>query len=162
MIILPILPLDGAGPLKLGLGRDALRQAARSAGLSQSSGHPESDYFAGEAVQVDYDEAGRALFIGISSDSDAVAATWRDARIADTPAEDVFRLVAAGEGGGVHEFDADGYLFPRQIVALWSADEQHDAIRRRAGGPLRRIWGQIGIGTPAYRAQVERTRGRDT
>ncbi|WP_439573787.1 hypothetical protein [Phreatobacter sp.] len=162
MIVLPIVPLAGAGPLKLGLAREPLRQAAHAAGLSPSSDHPESDYFADEAVQVDYDEAGRALFIGISSDSALVGATWRGTRVADTPAEEVFRMIAAGESGGVHDFDADGYLFPRQIVALWSADEQHDTIRRRAGGPPRRIWGQIGIGTPAYRAQVERTRGRDT
>lgn len=162
MIALPCVPHDGAGPLKLGMTRDALRQAARAAGLAPGAEHPDSDDFADEAIQVDYDSAGRVLFIGIASGSPAVGATWRDAPVSDTAAEDLFRMVAAGEGAGLHDFDPDGFLFPRQIVRLWSADEQHDLIRRRSGGPLRRIWSQIGLGTPAYRAQVERMRGRDT
>lgn len=161
MIALALVPHDGAGPLKLGMPREALRAAASQAGLSLASDHPESDYFAEAAIQVEYDEAGRVQFIGIAPDAE-VDALWRGARVADTAAEDIFRMVAAGEGGALHDFDPDGYLFPRQIVTLWSADEQYDVIRRRTGGSLRRIWGQVGLGTPAYRALVERTRARDT
>ncbi len=66
MIRLTLVPHDGVGPLKLGAPRDAVRAAARGLGLAAGPSHAESDTFADETVQIDYDEAGRTRFIGIA------------------------------------------------------------------------------------------------
>jgi len=160
MIRLQLVPHDGLGPLKLGAARAAVRAAAAAAGLAAGEAHAESDSFADDTVQVDYDAAGRALFIGIAPLPAVHRAVLLGLDCADTPAADLFRAVSAAEGGAAAAFDADGHLFPRQIVALWAADEQFDLIA--PGGRRRPIWGQVGIGTPAYRDLVEKTRARDT
>jgi len=160
MIRLQLLPHDGLGPLKLGAGRPAIRAAAAALGLGPGIHHAESDAFADESIQVDYDEAGRVRFIGAAPLPAVHRVICAGLDCADVPAADLFRAVAAGEGGGNHAFDADGYLFPRQIVALWAADEQYDTLAP-AGGK-RPVWGQVGIGTPAYRDLVEKIRARET
>ncbi|KAF0123225.1 MAG: Uncharacterized protein FD152_3364 [Xanthobacteraceae bacterium] len=160
MIRLQLLPHDGLGPFKLGAGRPAIRAAAQSLGLGAGTHHVESDVFAEETIQVDYDPAGRVRFIGVAPLPTVHRVICAGLDCADTPAPDLFRAVAAGEGGGTHEFDADGYLFPKQIVALWAADEQYDGLAP-AGGK-RPIWGQVGLGTPAYRELVDKIRSRDT
>ncbi|AVO44393.1 hypothetical protein [Phreatobacter cathodiphilus] len=160
MITLQLVPHDGLGPLKLGAARQALRAAATSAGLAAGETHAESDSFAEDTVQVDYDEAGRVRFIGIAPLPAVHRAVLLGLDCADTPAADLFRALAAAEGGSAAAFDPDGHLFPRQIVALWAADEQYDLLA--PGGRRRPIWGQVGIGTPAYRDLVEKTRARDT
>jgi hypothetical protein len=162
MIMLPLVPHSGIGPFKLGASRPAIRAAAAGLGLSAAGTHEESDYFAEESVQVDYDAGGRAQFVGVSPPVDLFRATYEGLDVSDTPAEELFVRIAAGEGGGDHAFDPEGYLFPRQIVVLWAADDQNDLLRRRAGAAPRLIWGQVGLGTPAYRQQVERIRARDT
>jgi len=159
MIRLTLVPHDGVGPLKLGAPRDAIRAAARQLGLAAGPSHAESDTFAEETVQIDYDDAGRTRFIGIAPFPEVHRLTVAGLDCADTPAAEVFRAIAAAEGGD-HAFDAEGYLFPRQIIALWAADEENDAIA--PAGRKRPIWGQVGVGTPAYRALVERIRARET
>jgi len=160
MIRLQFVPHDGLGPLKLGATRQALRAAAAALGLAAGPTHSESDAFAEESVQVDYDAGGRARFIGVAPLPEIHRVTLAGLDCADTPAADLFRAIAAAEGGGDSGFDPVGHLFPRQIVALWAADEQYDLIA--PGGRRRPIWGQVGIGTPAYRDLVEKTRARDT
>jgi hypothetical protein len=160
MIRLQLLPHDGLGPLKLGAGRPAIRAAAQALGLGTGTQHAESDDFADETIQVDYDPAGRVRFIGVAPLPAVHRVTLAGLDCADTPAAELFRAVATGEGGGSHAFDADGYLFPKQIVALWAADEQYDVLA--PAGAKRSIWGQVGIGTPAYRDLVEKIRARDT
>lgn len=160
MIRLPLVPHDGLGPLKLGAEREAVRAAAGRAGLAPGPIHAESDLFADESIQIDYDARGRVRFIGIAPLPEVHRAVYRGLDLADTAAEEVFRAVAAGEGRGSHDFEADGYLFPRQIVALWAADEQYDALAPE--GRKRLVWGQVGIGTPEYRDLVEKIRARET
>lgn len=160
MIRLQLLPHDGLGPFKLGAGRPAIRAAAQALGLGAGTHHAEADVFADETIQVDYDTAGRVRFIGVAPLPAVHRVTCAGLDCADTPATELFRAVAAGEGGGDHAFDADGYLFPNQIVALWAADEQYDALAPE--GRRRAIWGQVGIGTPAYRELVEKITARDT
>ncbi len=160
MIRLQLLPHDGLGPFKLGAGRPAIRAAARALGLGAGTHHAEADVFADETIQVDYDAAGRVRFIGVAPLPEVHRVICAGLDCADTPATELFRAVAAGEGGGDHAFDADGYLFPNQIVALWAADEQYDVLAPE--GRKRAIWGQVGVGTPAYRELVEKITARDT
>ncbi len=160
MIRLQFLPHDGLGPLKLGAGRSAIRAAAEALGLGAGVQHAESDAFAEESIQIDYDATGRARFIGVAPLPATHRVTCAGLDCADTPAADLFSALAAGEGGGNHAFDADGYLFPRQIVALWAAAEEYDVLA--PAGRKRPIWGQVGIGTPAYRDIIEKTRARET
>lgn len=159
MIMLPIVPHAGIGTLRLEASRAAIRAAAAALGLTPSSTHEESDYFAEESVQVEYDAAGKAQFIGVSPLVNVYRATFDGADVSDTEAGALFRKVAEAEGG-THVFEPDGYLFPRQIVLLWAADRENDQLR--SGPAARLIWGQVGVGTPAYRATVEKIRARDT
>lgn len=159
MIILPIAPHEGIGPFKLNAGRADIRAAAGTLRLPSSGQHAESDYFAEESLQVEYDAAGKAQFIGISPLVDVYRATFAGLDVADTEAADLFRKMAEADGGD-HVFEPDGYLFPRQILLVWAADKEND--RLRSGRAARLIWGQVGVGTPAYKATVERIRARDT
>ena len=159
MIMLPITPHEGIGPFKLSAPRADIRAAAAALRLASSGQHAESDYFAEESLQIEYDAAGKAQFIGIAPLVDVYRATFAGLDVADTEAEALFRKMAEAEGGD-HGFEPDGYLFPKQILLVWAADREND--RLRTGRAARLIWGQVGVGTPAYRATVERIRARDT
>lgn len=159
MSSLPITPHDGIGPLRLNATRAEIRAAAAGLRLPSSAQHAESDYFAEESVQVEYDGSGRAQFIGVSPLPDVYRATFAGTDVCDTEAGELFRKIAEAEGG-THVFEPDGYLFPKQILLLWAADREND--RLRSGQAARLIWGQVGVGTEAYRATVERIRARDT
>jgi hypothetical protein len=159
MTDLPIVPHAGIGPFRLGGTRADIRAAAASLRLAASGQHAESDYFAEESVQVEYDAAGKAQFIGVAPLPGSHRARFAGLDVADTEAGELFARIAEAEGG-THAFEADGYLFPKQILLLWAADREND--RLRSGSAARLIWGQVGVGTEAYRATVERIRARDT
>jgi hypothetical protein len=143
---------DSIGPIKLGDSREQVRAALQDFGLSLNSSHGASDYFGEASVQVEYAGDGTAWFIGINSNTSNVC-TYKGVNVFDTPAEDLFSLMAVDETNAA-EFDEDGYVFPDQILTLWDADPQYD----RLGGEVRPIWGQVGIGDDRYLAATAKYR----
>lgn len=95
------------------------------------------------------DDAGCAQFIGISS-YPVCSVTYFGKNAFDTPAQELFDLIAARDDSGEHRFNDSKYVFPNQIVTLWDADEQYD----RLGNRSRLIWAQIGVGNRTYLAAI--------
>lgn len=108
------------------------------------------DYFARNAVQVEYDDEERASFIGISQEHTLFLVTFQGENVFDIAATELFEIVARTDGSPDGEYDPRGHVFPNLIVTLWEADEDYDNIRLALGEAPRAIWAQIGIGTRAY------------
>lgn len=145
MITLDVVPHVGIGPARLGLARLANRSCLDAIGLPLEETRKALDYFAENALQIEYDDDGKAQFIGIGS-SGALRVLFFGLDVFDTPARDVFAAIARREATGAHAFDSSEYLFPEQVVTLWEADEQYD----HRGGQRRVVWAQIGIGNARY------------
>jgi hypothetical protein len=94
---------------------------------------------------VEFDGDHSAQFIGIACHP-AYRLSYRGVNVFDVPANELFALIASFDGSGSHEFNANEYEFPNQIVTLWEADEQYD----RLGGEQRPMWGQVGLGNQRY------------
>ena len=150
-MILELQPHGGAGPFCLDKPRAAVRVAAREAGLPLSAERNGLDYFASNAIQVEYGPDGNSEFIGVSLLRPGVfTLTFLGLDLFDAPAEEVFDMFARADGTLTSPYDAEGCTFPRLIVTLWEAEEQYDRIRRANGLPLRPVWAQIGLGTPGH------------
>lgn len=143
--ILDISPRQGIGPVCLGDTRSMARDALAAIGFVLESSNGPTDYFCQAAIQTECDEQGFVWFIGISQ-SEHYLARYQGVDVFSLAAGELFALVAAADGSGVHEYTDNEYLFPGQILTLWDADEQYD----RQGNETRPVWAQVGIGNPAY------------
>jgi hypothetical protein len=151
---LAIICHDSIGPIKLGATRIELRRILDSHDFHLESTKKTMDYFCDASIQVEYEEDDTASFIGISFHR-LYTCTYSGRNVFDTPAEELFSLMAAAEGDGTtHTFDDSEYVFPNQILALWDADPQYD----RLGGENRSIWAQVGIGDARYLAAIAKCR----
>ena len=140
-----IEPHVGIDPVRLGASRSEARAALSSIGFPLENARGALDYFCEAAIQVEFDEQQRADFIGFSCHQ-AFTIFYRGVNVFDTPAQDLFAVIAERDGSGAHSFRAAGYCFPSQIMTLWYADSQYD----RLGGEQRVIWAQVGLGSSDY------------
>jgi len=140
-----IAPHVGIGPILLGASRDSVRAALSASGYPLESSEDSLDYFASSGIQIEYGPDGCADFIGIACGK-TYRLTYYDVDVFNTPADEIFDLIARRDNSGDWPFDASGFVFPNQIVTLWEADEQYD----RLGGEQRPIWAQVGLGNERY------------
>lgn len=157
MIDLALVPLRSVGPFLLEAAPDAISVAAATLGMAPRRARGLDD-LADNAIQIEYDVSGRALFIGVSAAPAIFRLTFAGVDLFDRSAAEV-RALFAGRETNLSDRAGEDHLgtliFPEQIVALWSADTQYDRIRLASGErPLRRVWAQIGIGSPAYLAVI--------
>jgi hypothetical protein len=73
-------------------------------------------------------------------------ARYRGTDVFSVTAEELFKIVAAHESGGPHAYDPLEYVFPEQIIAVWSADSQYDCRTRQT----RVVWGTVAVGDARY------------
>ena len=150
---LPIICLESIGPIKLGASRPEIRRTLEEGGYPYKLSRKSLDFFCDAAIQVEYIED-TASFIGVSFHS-SYTCTYQGVNVFDTPAEELFFLVASAEGDDpTHTFNHYGYVFPKQILSLWEADSQYDYL----GGEIRPMWGQVGIGDARYLAATAKYR----
>lgn len=140
-----IEPHIGIGPVRLGASRSAVEEALASIGFPLENTHGAIDYFCEAAIQVEFDDQQRADFIGFSC-HEAYSVFHLGVNVFDTPAQDLFALLAGRDGSGAHAFRDTEYCFPNQILTLWDADSQYD----RLGGEQRVVWAQVGLGSSHY------------
>jgi hypothetical protein len=151
MALFELVPQLGIGPFHLGLPRAEIRARAAVAGLELQDERGQIDYFGAEnSIQVEYDDAGRAWFVGASNSPALFKVIFEGRDLFDTPAKDVFSLFGRRESSTVPLFAKGGHTFPDQVVTLWEAEDQYDHIRRENGQALRLIWAQIGVGNTDY------------
>ena len=154
MLQLVITPYQSIGPIKLGVSRPEMRKTLSESGLLFKSSRNKQDYFCNASIQVEYEEDETASFIGVRCHASYIC-FYNGVNVFDTPAEELFALMAAGEEqGSIHTFDSCEYTFPHQILTLWDADAQYD----RLGGEVRPIWAQVGIGDARYLAATAKYR----
>jgi len=148
---LAIICHDSIGPIKLGASRQEIRRVLEEHGIAFKLSRKTIVFFCDASISVEYKED-TAGFIGVSFHS-SYKCTYHGVNVFDTPAEEIFSLMAASEGNGsIHKFDDCGYVFPKQILSLWEADSQYDYL----GGEIRPIWANIGIGDARYWVAVEK------
>ena len=147
-IKLTLEPGVGILPIKLGMTRDEVAAALKTIGImTRSAEHAATDYYFENAIQIEFTD-GTASFIGIASDRD-IELVFQGASILQSPARDVFKRIAAAEGG-THKYDVNGKVFRRLIVTLWEAEEQYDRINEAVP-----VYGQVGLGDARYLAGVD-------
>ena len=145
-----IVPGKGIGPILLGNSKEEVRKALSLHGFKLESSSDTMDYFCNSGIQVEYEKDGTASFIGTASEH-RVNIYYNGVNVFDTPAEELFMLIAKNEE---HQcsYDSYEYVFPKQIVTLWDADEQYDSYQNES----RLIWGQVGLGSQTYIDAVDK------
>ncbi|MFC0682906.1 hypothetical protein ACFFGH_34190 [Lysobacter korlensis] len=149
MIAIEIKPLEGVGPIRLGVTREDARGAMARAGLPLNSSHGDSDYYCSSSIQVEHGPDSRVWFVGVSH-SHAYRAVYRGVDVFRLSAEELFALAAVADQSGPHGYSADEYCFPKQILTLWAADTQYDY----EGPELTPVWAQVGVGNELYATAV--------
>jgi hypothetical protein len=160
-LILEVVPRKGFGPIELGSSREEVRATMAKLGFALESSLEGSEYgsqavsdrYCDGSIQAEFSE-GRLSFIGVFY-SEAFVAWYQGVDVFDVTALELFRIAAAADNSGHHEFDPLEYCFPNQILTLWSAETQYDY--RRKGE--RQVWGQVGLGSDAYMAATKALEG---
>jgi len=151
---LDLVPHLGIGPLRLGMTvaeADAAVGALDGAGVRKS--RRSLHYFFDAALQFELGGSGRIQFIGVANHP-RLLCRYYGHDVFDTPAPELFALIAARETGE-HSYRSAEYLFPDQVVTLYEAAEQYD----RKGNGSRPVWGQVGVGNAEYVAAIRAIRG---
>ena len=152
MVTFELVPHEGFGPIKLGMGRSVCRELLATVGYDLSHEDKQVDYFVESAISLEFDDENHLSFIGINA-NDSFTTQMYGVNAFDTPADELFTLLAGKEDPAVNPEDVElsAYLFRQQIVALWDADEQYDYL----GNFKRKIWGQVAIGNSSYLAAID-------
>lgn len=144
-----IQPHNGVGPVKLGMTRPQVAIALSAYlgnGLNQTS-DPSVDYAFGNSLQIEYDNNGHALFIGVAFYSGCGCDyTLLGRHIGDFPAAELFQVLDELDGGTNHSFNESEYYFPNIRMTVWEADSQYDYL----GGESRPVYGQVGVANARY------------
>ena len=129
-----IEPLEGAGPLKLGMSREAVQEALNDAPREEvpdddDDGSRES-YYDG-ALRIAYDAEDRVASIELTAGAE-IKALYRDIDLFDVPSN---KAVSALEKDGPFDPDAPEmpftFVFPALELALERSDEADDATFER-------------------------------
>jgi hypothetical protein len=144
-----ISPHQAIGPARLGASRAMVRQAMSEHGFALEGSYDGIDYFCESCLQVSYGPDDNAHFIGASGNVEFTF-LFKGVNVFDTPATEVFSMMAALDESGEHDFDRYEYFFPNQILTLWEADEQYDRYQEEN----RVVWAQVGIGNESYVAAI--------
>src|SRR3569623_1644659 len=104
-------PRKGFGPILLGSSRTGVRATMASANLDLSVSRDTLDYFAYSAIQVEYDDAGNASFIGVSC-SPLFDAHYLGIDVFRVNALKFFQTLADAEPAGRFEFNRNEHYFP--------------------------------------------------
>ncbi len=139
MLELLIEPGIGAGPIRLGMPKEAVRRLLADLGHHLSAEDGSLDYFCDNALQLEY-ENGRVRFIGISEHPEITCIYGRQ-DVFDIDAESLFGLLAANEPEAPDASPGESCFFAAQGQKLWEADEQYD----RRGGFKRTVYAQVGV-----------------
>lgn len=145
-----IVPQVGIGPVRLGMSRSDVEAAlAEFAGAlpTENPGEEQEPFFNG-ALVVSYNKRNRVNSIAVSGRS-PYRTTFRGKDLFQTPADEVFKLFAAGEKGK-YVYDHYGRTFPIQLITLDDADEQYDEPDDQG----RPIWATISLGDVDYVAEL--------
>jgi hypothetical protein len=144
--MLEFLPGVGIGPILFGMNAAQVVQVLEPIGLTGDGAF----FGADNSVQVEYTNEA-VTFIGLAHSALFEARVFGVDPF-DTPAEDLFALIASHEPNP-HAFDRTEYVFPDSIITLWEADEQYNP--KGLGRP---VWGQVGLGNDVYWKQIQALR----
>jgi hypothetical protein len=139
-----LLPHVGAGSLRFGMSRAEVRATMSGLGLPLDNEHETLDHFCESAIRAEYKDESLS-FIEFWCHEHTVP-RYRGTDVFSLTAAELFTIIAAHEGAGAHAYDPLEYLFPEQIVTLWSADSQYDCRTRQT----RTVWGTVGVGDARY------------
>jgi len=128
-----ILPFDGIGSIKLGMTKEAVREAIGSpadnipARTNAGIKCPESDYFLESAIQITYEpKTGLVNWIGIN-DNVPFILTFKGLNLFKSEVKEV---VAHTENHGVLDTDDDelgySYSFPKLGICFWRESKTVD------------------------------------
>ena len=160
-----IQPHVGLLPVRLGATSDEVRTAMKGLGQDVSSskddaallqklgieppeGGSRTDFFIENSLSVEFRDDDRASFIGIMPHRDLLV-TLDGLNVFDMPAEALFDALKDRFNAADVAFDDADIVFSDQILTLWNADPQYDVKGERFP-----VWGQIGVGSPAYLKSV--------
>ncbi len=128
-----IEPLEGAGPLKLGMSRDAVREVLTDAPRDEASDDDDESgesYYDG-ALRVSYDAEDRVSSLELSAGGE-IKVLYRDIDLFDVPTK---KAVAALEKDGPYDPDAPEmpftFVFPALELSLERPDEADDSSFER-------------------------------
>ncbi|MEM7385417.1 MAG: hypothetical protein AAF514_10775 [Verrucomicrobiota bacterium] len=126
MRVFEINPLVGAGALTFGMTREEVLKAW---GVGEpdpfNRSDTEIDGFLGNAVQVNYDEAGRVKFIEFARDDD-VAAIYNGMDLLRTPAAEVIEKISKQASFNPDDFELGySYQFPDLELRFWRQAEEN-------------------------------------
>lgn len=129
-----IEPLDGAGPLKLGMSRDAVQEALDDAPQEEATDGDDNgsrDVYYDGALRIAYDAEDRVASIELAAGGE-LRALYRDIDLFDVPSK---KAVAALEKDGPYDPDAPEmpftFVFPALELALERSDEADDSTFER-------------------------------
>ena len=129
-----IEPLEGAGPLKLGMSRDAVLEALDEAPRDESADDDDDgsrDVYYDGALRIAYDAEDRVASIELSAGGE-IRAMYRDIDLFDVGS---MKAVAALEKDGPYDPDAPEmpytFVFPALELALERSDESEDSTFER-------------------------------
>jgi len=153
-MFLEIKPLYGVGPIKFGMTsqevQDAMKESCGNEYKYSRSG--DTDYFFGSALEVSYDDEGKAEFIGtqyyLGCGCDFILYGIDPFSL---EASALFEHIASQQLGS-HIFDPADYLFRDAIITLWNSDEQYD----HKGGEQKPVYAQVGVGNDIYLHAIDK------
>jgi len=144
MKILEIVANVGILPIKLGMKSVEIQQSMADRNFELSASAHKMDYYADNAIQVEFGSNDEAQFIGISS-SNALKVIYLGMEVFCEPAKKVFDHIQKHETQNTDKFNGEEHIFYDQVITLWDADTQYNYC----GGRFK-VWGQIGIGNQEY------------
>jgi hypothetical protein len=150
-----IIPGHGVGPIKFGMSRGEVYAALEAIPGARDGYSPREtmDYFFNAGLEVEYDDRGQVQFVGTQYHASCGCVFELEGIDPfDTPAAELFNILARMDGVPGHEFNALEYIFPRIIATLFEADPQYDYV----GGGSREIYGQVGVGNADYLEAIRR------
>ena len=113
-------PLEGVGPVRLGMTRVESRAAMALAVHPFQKGDSPilTDAYLESSFQVFFDQADRVEFIELSAGGPCVV-LYRDARVLELPAEEAIALVSQDAPPIDENGDATSVVFPALELSLW-------------------------------------------
>jgi hypothetical protein len=180
MLTYDVEPLQGIGPVRLGMTRAESRAAMALPVDAYRKGESPilTDAYLDSTFQVFFDEADRVEFIELSSGGPCVP-LYREVRVLDLAADEAIALVAQEAQPIDENGDATSVVFPAIELSLWrpfapygSGDEIFDSdedwgsegfepIEPGPGGspPEGSTFATVGIGRRGYFSSAAGTRG---